>query len=312
MRWGRTKIRRNVPSEHLNVIRNISLISLRHAVIVAEVLNFRQAATVLGTTQSSVSARIKGLEDALGVMLFERRHRGVRLTNAGRCFVAEVSTGIAKIDHAVRRVGALMDGAEGHLSIGLYSPISTGFLADLRRKFRTNYPMIRQSVLEGNESEIIALVREGTLDMAFILGAVNSPDCHSRELWSEPVMVVLPTDHPLAEQEIITWIELADETFLVRHGGAGPKIFEHVVRRISERKRSSRIHRCNVARDTLMAMVAAGEGITLVSKAATYIPFPGVVFRTIVDEPEEAHFNVIWSPHNRNPALLHMLNLATK
>lgn len=59
---------------------------------------------VLWTTQSCVSSRIKGLEDALGILLFERRHRGVRLTEAGRHFVAEISAGIAHLDHAVRIV----------------------------------------------------------------------------------------------------------------------------------------------------------------------------------------------------------------
>jgi DNA-binding MarR family transcriptional regulator len=58
---------------------------------VAERLNFRHAANALGVTQSSVSARIKALEETVGVLLFERRHRGVRLTDAGRRFVAEVS-----------------------------------------------------------------------------------------------------------------------------------------------------------------------------------------------------------------------------
>ncbi|CEF41416.1 LysR family transcriptional regulator [Acetobacter senegalensis] len=58
---------------------------------VAEHLNFRHAAGALGVTQSSISTRIKALEETLGIVLFERRHRGVRLTEAGRRFVAEVS-----------------------------------------------------------------------------------------------------------------------------------------------------------------------------------------------------------------------------
>jgi DNA-binding transcriptional LysR family regulator len=293
------------------MLRDIPLVSLRHAIAVAEMLNFRHAANVLGTTQSSVSTRIKGLEDALGILLFERRHRGVRLTEAGRRFVAEVSAGIAQLDHAVRTAGAMIDGTDGHLAIGLHSPIAAGFLADLRRRYRASYPMIEQSVLEGRSSETIALVREGRLDVAFVVGAVNAPDCHSRPLWCEPVVVALPFDHPLAALEIITWLDLADETFLVRHGGTGPQVFDHVVRRISERDRSPRIHRCDVARDTLMGMVAAGDGITLTSEATTYVPFPGVVFRPIADETEPARFSAVWSPHNRNPALLNLLDLAT-
>jgi DNA-binding transcriptional LysR family regulator len=286
--------------------------SLVQTLTVAEYLNFRHAANVLGTTQSSVSARIKGLEDVLGVLLFERRHRGVRLTEAGRHFVAEIAAGIAQLDHAVRTAGAMLDGTEGHLAIGLHSPIVAGFLADLRRQYRAAYPMIQQSVLEGRSSETIALVREGKLDAAFVVGTVNAPDCHSRLLWCEPIVVAFPLDHPLAGRGAFNWLDLADELFLVRHGGTGPQIFEHIVRRISERERSPRIQRCDVARDTLMGMVAAGDGITLTSEATTYVPFPGVVFRPIVDETEPARFSAVWSPHNRNPALLNLLHLATE
>jgi len=159
---------------------------------------------------------------------------------------------------------------------------------------------------------MITLVREGALDVAFIVGAVNAPDCHCRELWSEQIMIALPEGHFLVEQEIITWSDLVDEIFIVRLGGSGQKIFEHVVRRISERGHTSHVYRCDVARDTLMAMVSAGEGITLVSEATTYVPFPDVAFRPIADETEKARFHAVWSPHNHNPALRHLLNLATK
>jgi DNA-binding transcriptional LysR family regulator len=286
------------------------MVSLLQVLAVAEYLNFHHAANVLGTTQSCVSSRIKGLEDALGILLFERRHRGVRLTEAGRHFVAEVSAGIAQLDHAVRTAGATLQGNDGHLAIGLHSPIAAGFLADLRRQYRVTYPMIEQSVLEGRSSETVALVREGRLDVAFVVGAVNAPDCHSRLLWCEPMVMALPADHPLTEQDAVNWRDLVDETFLIRHGGTGPQVFEHVVRRISERGRSPRTHRFDVARDTLMGMVAAGDGIALTSEATTHVSFPGVVFRPIADETEPARFSAVWSPHNRNPALLNLLDLA--
>lgn len=309
MRWGRKNLK-EVSGADRDLLRGIPLVSLRHAVVVAEVLNFRHAANVLGTTQSSVSTRIKGLEDALGILLFERRHRGVRLTEAGRHFVAEITAGIAQLDHAVRTAGAMLDGTEGHLAIGLHSPIAGGFLADLRRQYRAVYPMIEQSVVEGRSADTVAMVRESKLDIAFVAGALNVPDCHSRLLWCEPILVALPLDHPLTEWELITWLDLADETILIRHGGTGPQVFEHVVRRLNERERRPRIRRCDVARDTLMGMVAAGDGITVVSEATTYVPFPGVAFRPIADETEPARYSAVWSPQNRNPALFNLLGLA--
>ncbi|KAA0968171.1 LysR family transcriptional regulator [Aureimonas fodinaquatilis] len=79
--------------------------ALVQTLAVAEHLNFRHAANALGIAQSSVSARVKALEEDLGILLFERHARGVRLTEAGRHFIEQVATGIDQLDHAVRTAG---------------------------------------------------------------------------------------------------------------------------------------------------------------------------------------------------------------
>lgn len=248
----------------------------------------------------------------LGLILFERRHRGVRLTEAGKRFIAEVTAGICHLDLAIRTAGDISSGMEGRLALGIQGSIAFGFLADLRSNFRSNYPTIEQVVMEGRSSETIALVRDGKLDVAIVAGAIEAPDCHARELWREPFMIILPADHPLAPAPIITWADLASENFLVRHGGAGPQVFEHIIRRVAERERSARIDLLNVGRDTLIHLVAAGDGLSLTCEALTRVAFPGVVFRSIADEPESARFSAVWSPHNQNPALKNLLDLAAK
>lgn len=288
----------------------IPMVSLIQLLSVAEHLNFRHAANVLGVTQSSVSTRIKALEETLGVLLFERRHRGVRLTEAGHRFVAEVSVGISHLDHAIRTAGAIATGVEGQLAIGLHTSIAAGFLADLRQRYRAAYPAIEQIITEGKSSETIGFVRDGKLDVAFVVNTPAPPDCHSRDLWWEPVVVTLPADHPLALMPSVTWDDLATEVFLARQGASGPQVFEHVVRRVTERGQSPQVQRCDVGRDTLMHLVASGDGITLTTEAASHVPFPGVAFRPIADETEQARFSAIWSPHNRNPALRNLLDLA--
>ena len=290
----------------------IPLAALIQTLSVAEYLNFRHAANALGVSQSSVSTRIKTLEEDLGVVLFERRHRGVRLTDAGRSFITEVAAGISHLDLAIKTAGAVLNGAIGHLSIGLLSSIASGFLADLRRRYRDEHPEIELDIFEGRSDEIIRQVREAKLDIAFVVGAVEAPDCHSRQLWSEALMVALPLSHPLACAERLVWRDLAAETFLVRQSGAGPQVLDHIVRRLVEREKSPRIRRCDVGRDTLMHLIADGEGITLTSEAATCVPLPGVLFRPIADEPDRARFSAVWSPHNRGPALRYLLDLATE
>lgn len=290
----------------------IPLAALIQALTVAEHLNFHHAANVLGTTQSCVSTRIKALEQTLGILLFERRHRGVRLTAAGRCFMAEVSAGIAQLDHAVRTAGAVASGSTGQLAIGLNSSIAGGFLADMRTRFRVEFPDVEQIVMEGPSAQTVALVRDGKLDVALVLDPINAPDCHSQLLWTEPYLIALPARHPLASADRVTWTDLAPETFMLCVAGTGPQLFDHVIRRIAEQRRPPHVRRCDVGRDTLMHMVADDEGITLVSEAARHTSCPGIVLRPIADEIEQARFSAVWSPHNRSQALKNLLDLAAE
>jgi GST-like protein len=87
------------------------LVALLQALAVAEHLNFRRAAAALSVSQSSVSLRVKQLEEYLGILLFERRHRGVRLTEAGRHFLEQVAVGIEHLDYAVKTAGMFESGS---------------------------------------------------------------------------------------------------------------------------------------------------------------------------------------------------------
>src|SRR5215471_14709955 len=99
----------------------IPLASLIQTLAVAEYLNFRHAANALGVSLSSVSARVKTLEEDLGILLFERHARGVRLTDAGRRFVEGVAAGVDQLDHAVKTAG--MAATQGGSVTKSHSPI---------------------------------------------------------------------------------------------------------------------------------------------------------------------------------------------
>lgn len=290
----------------------IPLVSLIHALAVAEHLNFRHAASALGVSQSSVSTRIKRLEQDLGTLLFERRHRGVRLTEAGQHFLEHVTTGIEHLDRAVRTAGTIARGEQGRLRIGLYASIAAGFLAELLNQFREQHPAVDLQMIEGRASDTIREVRKARLDVAFVAGAPLASDCHSKLLWTEALFVALPERHPLAEAESVRWSELAEETFVARCGGGGPQVHDHIALRLAEHWSQPRIRRFDVERDTLMSMVAQGYGVTLTSEAAAQTSFPGVVFRPILDEPEPITFSAVWLPHNRSRALKDLLALAQR
>ncbi len=287
------------------------MMTLVHTLAVAEYLNFRHAANALGVAQSSVSARVKALEEDLGILLFERHARGVRLTEAGRHFVERIAVGIDQLDHAVKTAGMAAVGECGRLRIGIHALIPRGFLADLIGRYREDHPGIEVEITEGTARDAVMQLRADRLDVAFVAGKPELPDCHSRLIWTEPLVAALPEGHRLVEQSAITWTDLVGETFLVRHGGTGPQVHDHIVLRLAGSWPAPSILRFDVGRGTLLSMVGQGFGITIVGAATALLPTTGIVFLPFADEPEPVAFTAVWSPFNRSATLKTLLTLAS-
>lgn len=288
----------------------ITLTALIQTLAVAEYLNFRHAANALGVSQSSVSERIKALEDTVGIPLFERHARGVKLTDAGRHFVEQVTIGVGQLDHAVKTIGMIARGDRGRLRIGVHALIPGSFLAEVVGQYHAQYPDVDVEITEGTASEVVSQLRASRLDVAFVAGTPDYPDCRSTRIWTEPLVVALPASHPLAERNGVTWADLAGEAFIVRHGGTGPQVHDHILLRLAGSWLSPSILRHAVEYGSLLSMIANGYGVTIAGEAHTLMRPPGVVFLPFLDEPEPVPFSAVWSPHNRSAALRNLLNLA--
>lgn len=290
----------------------IPLASLIHALAVGEHLNFRHAAAALGVSQSSVSERVRDLEDTLGVRIFERHTRGVRLTEAGRFFLEHVSDGIEQLDYAVKTAGMIGGATRGRIRIGVPVTIATGFLAELLHRYRKQCPGVELEFFDGRARDAIFQVREGTLDVAFVGAITEIPDCHSRPLWTEALFLAMGEGDPRSGANGLLWRDLADDLFLVRYDGTGPQEHDHIARRFSERGLHPKVQRCDVDRVMLLSMIAANYGVGLASEATSRIAPAGVAFIPILDEPEPITFGAVWSPHNCSGAVRALLNIARK
>jgi len=210
---------------------------------VAEYLNFYHAANALGVSQSSVSTRIRTLEDDLGIP-------SVRAPCARR---------------AAHRSGPAFRGRHRrqHRPHPCRRPCASpgSFLDSLIAQYRKAHPGVAIEIAEGTASEVIFQLRADQLDIAFIAGAPDLPDCHTRRIWHEPLVAVLPAEHRLAEIDGATWDDLAGEAFLVRLGGAGLQAYDLIIQRMAGRWLDApSILRRGVERCTLFQMVAQGMG----------------------------------------------------
>lgn len=288
----------------------VDLVSITQALAVSEHLSFRSAAEGLSTAQSAVSRRIRGLEDELGVSLFERHSGGVRTTAAGRRFFERARCALSQLDYAVKSAGNAGRGQEGYLRIGIFASIAAGFAHTLLKTYSLQNPGVDVDVAEGDPRVHIAAIKERRLDIAFLTGVLSEPGCDTATFWSERVFLAMSSSHPLADTPTIPWTALTDERFIVSAVEPGPEIHNFIVKQVFELRNQPEVERRQVGREALMVLVGLGFGLSLISEAGTATQYPGVVFRPLTGGDDTLPFSAVWSPANDNPALRRLLSAA--
>jgi DNA-binding transcriptional LysR family regulator len=288
----------------------IELCHLRYVVAAAEQRSFRGAAKALSVQESSISRRIRDLEDEIGAALFIRSHEGVKLTYAGQRFLYRARIALDQIGHAVTDVGAIGRAEDGAVRIGILSSMASGFLAELFQAFDAGHAGVRLEFVDGAPSDHFAAIRQHRLDVAFVTGDPALTDCDVTQLWTERLFVALPSHHKLAVLSEVDWPDLRGQPLVFGEARPESDIGDFLVKRLVEAGDRPMVERHGVGRDSLMQIVALGRGLTLISEAATAMHFPGVIYRPLLGE--ELAFSAVWSPRNENPALRCMLSLARK
>lgn len=286
----------------------IELRHLRYLIAAARCGSFRKAATELGVRVSSMSRRIRDLEDEIGATLFIRHRSGVRLTQAGEIFLWRAQSAIGQLSSAERDVGAIGRGEHGAVRVGVSTSMASDFLAMLMKVFSAEYSGVQLDFFEGSPTEQIQAIRSHGIDVAFMLGSPKLKYCETVDLWTEEVVIVMPHGDPLADLGQVTWKDLRGRHFIVSEAWPGPEVHDFLVRHLGELGSRPSIEFQSVYQDTLMQIVASGRGLTLTSGSKVAMRFPGVAYRYLTGEV--LPYSAVWSAENRNPAFHQLLSVA--
>lgn len=191
---------------------------LRYFVAVASEKSFRRAAERLHIAQPPLSTQIKQLEEELGLLLFERTSRSVRLSPAGENLLPMANSILEAAERMKTAAKQSAEGAIGLLSIG-YLPSSLGpLLAEAMRSFHAAHPNVQISLIEQRAPQQIEAVLNGSLDIALTHGRVDQSEL-AAELFSETdVALALHKGHRLARKDKISLESLKGERLvLLRH-----------------------------------------------------------------------------------------------
>ena len=176
---------------------------LRYFITVAEELNFSKAALKLYTAQPSLSQQIKDLEEDVGVKLLHRTKRKVELTEEGAVFLEQARLTLAQADKAIAMARQVSQAKQQMLRIGFVPVAEMKIFPYILPNLRVQNPDLKIELLSLNNNEQMRLLKKGDLDLTFTRHNFNSDEIESQFVIREPLIFLLPKDHPLAKYERI-------------------------------------------------------------------------------------------------------------
>lgn len=281
-------------------MEQLDLRLVRYFIAVAQELHFGRASKRLHIAQPSLSQQIRRLESQLGVALFTRTSRRVELTAAGAALLRD---GDRLLRHAERTVAATRKASDDTLTIGFYGSAATALLPPTLKAFAHTHPSTQVTIRELLFGSLDDLTN-GTVDLAFTrLTADQVADLpvHLLELSREPRMLALPRSHRLADRSELSLSELDQEAFVVN-----PAARDNALARwLTEQHRHGLRGRITAeARSVteLLAMVAAGTGVTLVPAAVAHHHQPPEITYVPVPDAEPAVVSLAWAAGSLRPS----------
>ena len=260
---------------------------LRYFIAVAEELHFGRAAQVLGISQPPLSQQIQALEQEVGARLFERTNRRVELSEAGRLFLHEARLVLAQVDKAADVARRAQLGELGELKIGFTS--SAPFNSSIPQAifaFRQAFPAVHLHLQEMSSTQ----VAESLVDESIQVGLMRPlplPDSLSMvELMREPLVAVLNADHPLVHgsERGLHLAQLAQEPFVFFPRSYGSGLYAQLLNLARDAGFSPHFAQEAGEAMTIIGLVAAGLGVSVLQASNQRIRIDGVVYRTLLDQ----------------------------
>jgi DNA-binding transcriptional LysR family regulator len=277
----------------------LELRQLRYFVAVAEELHFRRAAARLHVSQPPLSHQIKQLEQEMGCRLLARTRRRVELTAAGEAFLRDARVVLAELDGAVATARRIDSGQTGRLRINFVGSALLSIIPAAVQRFRAARPDLEIELHERPTADQVRAVKEGVVDV----GLVRPPIGDSGQLRTELVMrertvAALPVGHPLAAFQRIPLRRLAVEPLVLFPRAQAPGFHDLLMSSLAATGTHPQVVQYAPEMLTIVGLVAAGLGVTLVPASVTRLGLDGVAYRPIIGTPSSELLAITRADHS--------------
>ncbi|UOK38273.1 LysR substrate-binding domain-containing protein [Pseudomonas palleroniana] len=260
---------------------------LRYFIAVAEELHFGRAAQVLGISQPPLSQQIQALEQEVGARLFERTNRRVELSEAGRLFLQEARLVLAQVDKAADVARRAQSGELGELKIGFTS--SAPFNSSIPQAifaFRQAFPAVHLNLQEMSSTEVAESLVDESIQVGLMRPLPLPDSLGVIELMREPLVAVLNAGHPLVDgsERGLHLAQLAQEPFVFFPRTYGSGLYAQLLNLARDAGFSPHFAQEAGEAMTIIGLVAAGLGVSVLPASYQRIRIDGVVYRTLLDQ----------------------------
>ncbi len=283
---------------------------LRYFVTVAEELHFGRAAIRLSIVQPSLSQQIQQLEKELGFPLLYRTKRFVELTDAGKVFLVEAKHVLAQVQEAKRAAQRAYRGEMGRLVVGYISSSTYDLLPMMLRVYRERFPEVEVALRELTTQEQVRALEEEYIHLGLLRLPISAPMVNVEIVRQEPIVCVLPEDHPLARHEEVAVSLLADEPFVLQSSNRGGGYYVQLMKLCLASGFSPNVIQEVTEMHTIVSLVAAGMGVSLVPLSTRNLRSQGVVYRVLEGTTTLTEMAVAWLRNSRSALVTNFLVVA--
>jgi DNA-binding transcriptional LysR family regulator len=264
----------------------MELRQLRYFVAVAEELHFRRAAARLHISQPPLSQQIRQLEEELGTQLLTRNRRRVELTPAGEAFLHDARVILSELDGAVGTAQRIGSGQSGRLRINFVGSALVSIIPAAVQAFRRDRPGVEVEMRERPTAEQLRAVRAGSVDLGFVRPPIDDLDgLRAEVVLREPTVAVLPSSHPLAGGGRISMPRLAGEPLVLFPRSQASGYHDLLISALAGGGPPPHVVQYAPEMTTIVGLVAAGLGVSLVPRSVERLALGGVSYRPVPGAP---------------------------
>jgi DNA-binding transcriptional LysR family regulator len=286
------------------------LSQLRCFVAVAEELHFGRAAARLNMTQPPLSRQIQVLERILDVVLLERTSRSVRLTPTGRSFLPEAQRLIRAAEVATEIAKRVHSGKSGSLKIAFTAVSAYSFLPSLLTACLREMPDIELSLSEMVTRDQIEGLLSGQVDIGLLRPPITRPELEAARVLAEPLLLAVPNNHRLANAKAAALKDCDGEPFIMYSPQEARYFHDLLVSLFANAQVLPRYVQHLTQIHSILALVRAGLGITIVPASAANLHYEGVTILPLqLRKAAPAELYAVWRRDQHNPLLDRMLEV---